>query len=200
MTLFASQPEYLELEGAQVTYYSQFIEPQEAARIFKSLLEKTPWQQDDIKVYGKVYAQPRLTALYANNGLPYSYSNITMHPHPFTPVLDKIREQVERVSNEKFTTCLLNLYRDGKDSNGWHSDDEKELGKNPTIASVSLGASRVFKFREKRATSNVHSIKLEPGSLLLMQGETQHNWHHQVPKTSKLIKPRINLTFRKIIG
>lgn len=200
MTLFASQPEYLELEGAQVTYYSQFIEPQEATRIFKSLLEKTPWQQDDIKVYGKVYAQPRLTALYANNGLPYSYSNITMHPHLFTPVLDKIREQVELVSNEKFTTCLLNLYRDGKDSNGWHSDDEKELGKNPTIASVSLGASRVFKFREKRATSNVHSIKLEPGSLLLMQGETQHNWHHQVPKTSKLVKPRINLTFRKIIS
>ena len=200
MSLFPNQAQQLGLAGAQVVYYPNFIKAQEAEAIYLELYTKTPWQQDDIKVFGKVYAQPRLTALYANNALPYTYSNITMHPHLFTSTLDILRKKVEKEANAVFTTCLLNLYRDGKDSNGWHSDDEKELGKNPTIASISLGASRVFKFRDKRAKSNIRSILLEPGSLLLMSGETQHNWQHQLPKTSKLVQPRINLTFRRILG
>lgn len=200
MTLFSQEPQRLALEGADVVYYPNFISSGDALKIYNTLETETPWQQDDIKVFGKVYAQPRLTALYANNGLPYSYSNITMHPHLFSPTLQNIKEKVEEIAHEQFTTCLLNLYRGGKDSNGWHSDDEKELGKNPTIASVSLGASRVFKFRDKRAKTNVFSMVLEPGSLLLMKGATQHNWQHQIPKTSRLVKPRINLTFRKILG
>lgn len=199
MSLFNAQAQHLNLPGAQVSYYPNFIEEMEAQRIFKEILQETPWQQDDIKVFGKVYPQPRLTALYATNILPYSYSNITMHPHPFSSTLEHIRQKVQQEVGTAFTSCLLNLYRDGKDSNGWHADDEKELGKNPAIASVSLGASRVFKFRDKRAKSNVFSILLEPGSLLIMQGETQHNWQHQIPKTAKPISSRINLTFRNIL-
>ncbi len=200
MSLFPEESQRIPLERADVIYYPNFIAADEAVRIYNTLHHQTPWQQDDIKVFGKVYAQPRLTALYASNGLPYSYSNITMHPHIFTQELEDIKNKVEILANDQFTTCLLNLYRDGKDSNGWHSDDEKELGKNPTIASVSFGASRVFKFRDKKAKTNVFSMHLELGSLLVMKGATQHNWQHQLPKTSKQVKPRINLTFRKILG
>jgi len=165
MSLFPTEAQVLELPKAEVIYYPNFLEVKEATSIFESLQKETPWQQDDITVFGKIYAQPRLTALYANNN-----------------------------------SCLLNLYRDGKDSNGWHSDDEKELGRNPTIASLSLGASRVFKFRSKEEKSKIKSLVIEPGSLLLMKGETQHNWQHQLPKTSKKVTARINLTFRKIIA
>lgn len=200
MSLFPRSPQHLNLPGADVVYYPSFLTSLEASQYFKTLYTDTPWQQDPIKVFGKTYPQPRLTAIYASNNLPYSYSNITMYPHEFTATLSEIKERVEKLVNHTFTTCLLNLYRDGKDSNGWHSDDESALGKNPTIASVSLGASRVFKFRDKKAKSSVSSIKLEHGSLLLMQGATQHNWQHQLPKTSKFVEPRINLTFRVILG
>ncbi|WP_299681382.1 alpha-ketoglutarate-dependent dioxygenase AlkB [uncultured Dokdonia sp.] len=200
MSLFPSEPYQLKLSGANVMYYPDFLTSEEATLYFTTLYKETPWQQDDIKVFGKVHPQPRLTALYATNNIPYSYSNITMHPHSFTFALSEIKKKVEIITNTTFTTCLLNLYRDGKDSNGWHADDEKELGKNPTIASVSLGASRVFKLRDKKAKSSVHSMSLEHGSLLLMKDETQHNWQHQIPKTSKFVEPRINLTFRTIKG
>ena len=200
MSLFPTEPYQLELSGATVIYYPNFLSTEEATSYYHTLYKETPWQQDDIKVFGKVYAQPRLTALYASNSLPYSYSNITMYPQPFTFALSEIKKKVEALTNTEFTTCLLNLYRDGKDSNGWHADDENELGINPTIASISLGASRVFKFRDKKAKSSVHSIVLEHGSLLLMKDETQHNWQHQLPKTSKQVEPRINLTFRTIKG
>ncbi len=200
MSLFPSEPLKLNLTGAHVMYYPDFLTPEEASHYYNILYKDTPWQQDDIKVFGKVYPQPRLTSLYASNHLPYSYSNITMHPLAFTFALSEIKKKVEMLVNTEFTTCLLNLYRDGKDSNGWHADDEKELGKNPTIASLSLGASRVFKFRDKKAKSSVHSMSLEHGSLLLMKDATQHNWQHQVPKTSKFVEPRINLTFRTIRG
>ncbi len=200
MSLFPSQAQQLDLPGADVVYYPNFIGEEKALVLFEQLLKETPWQQDDIKVFGKVYAQPRLTALYGSNNIAYSYSNITMLPQPFTALLEGLRNKIEQEANCSFTTCLLNLYRDGKDSNGWHSDDEKELGKNPTIASLTLGAGRVFKFREKKAKTNVSSLFLEPGSLLLMRGETQHNWQHELPKTSKQVQPRINLTFRKLLG
>ncbi|MEP0266200.1 alpha-ketoglutarate-dependent dioxygenase AlkB [Dokdonia sp.] len=200
MSLFPKEPQHLHLPGADVIYYPEFLSQSMASAYYTTLYHETPWQQDDIKVFGKVYPQPRLTALYGNNKLPYSYSNITMHPLEFTFALSEIKNSVETLVKSEFTTCLLNLYRDGKDSNGWHSDDEKELGKNPTIASVSLGASRVFKFRDKKAKSSVHSMLLEHGSLLLMKNATQHNWQHQVPKTLKMVEPRINLTFRMVLG
>lgn len=189
----------LPLAGADVSYYRNFIPEDKCTEIFEQLLAQTNWRQDDIKVFGKVYAQPRLTALYAENDQPYSYSNITMHPEPFTPLLLELKAALKRVSAADFTTVLLNLYRDGSDSNGWHADDEKELGQNPVIASLSFGAVRDFKFREKANKSNTYKMQLEPGSLLLMQGATQHLWQHQIPKTKKVVGPRINLTFRVLI-
>lgn len=188
----------LELKDGEAKYYPDFIEPKLASQIFDLLLSETPWQQDDIKVFGKTYAQPRLTALYANNEKPYSYSNITMYPHKFSNTLISIKEQVEEISGNSFTTCLLNLYRHGQDSNGWHADDEKELGINPVIASVSFGAPRAFHLKHRKDPDEKRKIILENGSLLLMKGATQHFWLHQIPKTKKEVGQRINLTFRVI--
>lgn len=188
----------LELKDGEARYYPNFIEPKSAFEIFDLLLTETPWQQDDIKVFGKTYAQPRLTALYANNNKPYSYSNITMYPHRFSPTLLSIKEEVEKISGDSFSTCLLNLYRHGQDSNGWHADNERELGINPVIASVSFGASRVFHMKHRNDLEQKRKIILENGSLLIMKGPTQHHWLHQIPKTKKEVGKRINLTFRVI--
>lgn len=198
MSLFSSDPYHLDIPDGDITYYEDFLSKEEALIFYNTLYKKTPWQQDDITVFGKTYAQPRLTALYGNNGKPYSYSNITMHPLEFTFALSEIKIRVEAVTGITFSTCLLNLYRDGNDSNGWHSDNEKELGKNPAIASVSLGAPRTFKLRNKKDHSINKKLILEPGSLLLMKGSTQECWQHTVPKTAKKVMPRINLTFRVV--
>ena len=197
MDLF-SNDNVLPLDGAEIIYYPDFLNAIEAKHFYDLLIEETAWQQDDIKVFGKTYAQPRLTALYAINKKPYSYSNITMHPSSFTPALTELKSRIEQRAEHSFTTCLLNLYRDGKDSNGWHADNEKELGVNPVIASLSLGAPRVFKLRKREDHKKTYKITLESGSLLLMKGPTQHNWQHQIPKTSRKIEPRINLTFRTV--
>lgn len=186
----------LPLKDSEITYFPAFLDAHEANEYFKKLKTTVSWQQDDIKVYGKTYPQPRLTALYGNNGKPYSYSNIIMQPQVFSEELLAIKQKIEEITQIKFTSCLLNLYRDGKDSNGWHADDEKELGINPAIASLSLGQERFFHFRHKKDKNIKHKILLNHGSLLLMQGETQHCWQHQIPKTSKVIGERINLTFR----
>ncbi|BFP39672.1 alpha-ketoglutarate-dependent dioxygenase AlkB [Flavobacteriaceae bacterium GF1] len=188
----------LGLPNSDITYFPDFLSPIKAQTYFKALKNNVAWQQDDIKVFGKTYAQPRLTALYANNKKAYTYSNITMHPHMFSGELLEIKQKLERDVGIVFTTCLVNRYRDGKDSNGWHADDEKELGQNPIIASVSLGEQRYFHLRHKEDKALKHKILLENGSLLLMKGETQHFWQHQIPKTAKKIGERINLTFRII--
>lgn len=187
-----------DLPDAEIFYFSNFYETPKADSIFRELLNETHWQEDEITVFGKSYKQPRLTALYAENEKPYSYSNITMHPKPFTSLLKEIKLEMEKISGNIFTTVLLNLYRDGSDSNGWHSDDEKELGKNPAIASLSLGAERMFHLKHKTNPNSKTKIALEHGSLLLMQGTTQHFWKHQIPKTARKVEPRINLTFRLI--
>jgi len=200
-TLFqnSSEPVFFDLKDAELIYYPNFYESVEANTIFQKLLHEIPWQQDDIKVFGKVYAQPRLTALFGNDGKPYSYSNITMQPHPWNIILQKIKFQIENVVDENFSTVLLNLYRDGKDSNGWHADNEKELGINPTIASLSFGEERYFHLQHNTDKNLKLKILLEHGSLLIMKGTTQHYWKHHVPKTSRTIGNRINLTFRKIV-
>ncbi|MFD2585309.1 alpha-ketoglutarate-dependent dioxygenase AlkB family protein [Croceitalea marina] len=187
-----------DLPDSDISYYPNFIEKTIADNYFYNLKKTVPWQQDDIKVFGKVYPQPRLTALFGNNGKAYSYSNITMHPKPFSKELQELKKSIELVAMTTFTTCLLNLYRDGKDSNGWHADDETELGENPVIASISLGQERFFHLRHKNEKQLKQKILLEHGSLLLMKGETQHFWQHQIPKTAKPITERINLTFRVV--
>ena len=188
----------LKLPDSTILYFPNFLDSTTANQYFDIFKNTIPWQQDDIKVYGKVYPQPRLTALYGNNSKPYSYSNITMQPHEFTDELLKLKQQIETKTNAIFTTCLLNLYRDGKDSNGWHSDNEKELRQNPVIASITLGQERFFHLKHRTKKELKHKLLLENGSLLLMQDETQHHWLHQIPKTAKAIKERINLTFRVI--
>jgi alkylated DNA repair dioxygenase AlkB len=197
-SLFKSEPIVFNLSDAEIIYFPHFFDLKEADTIFEQLTNEIPWQQDDIRVFGKTYPQPRLTALFGNEGKPYSYSNIKMQPHPWNTCLQKIKSQLESVSNTNFTSVLLNLYRDGKDSNGWHSDNEKELGLNPVIASVSFGTERIFQLKHNTIPNLKQNILLEHGSLLLMKGTTQHFWKHQIPKTSKPIGSRINLTFRVI--
>lgn len=197
-SLFPQQPIIIHLPDLEIIYYPNFFKIEEADKIYAILKKDIIWQQDDIKVFGKIYAQPRLTALYGNEGKLYTYSNITMQPHPWNGFLQKIRTQVENISDSKFTTVLLNYYRDGKDSIGWHADNEKELGVNPIIASVSFGADRMFQLKHNTIKKQKTNMVLEHGSLLLMKGSTQHFWKHQIPKTTKLIVSRINLTFRLI--
>lgn len=189
----------LDLPDSDITYFPNFIDSNSADNYLEQLKITVAWQQDDIKIFGKTYVQPRLTALYGNNGKPYSYSNITMQPNEFTRELLEIKKKIETKTKANFTTCLLNLYRDGQDSNGWHADNEKELGQNPIIASITFGHERYFHLKHRNDKTLKHKILLEHGSLLLMQGKTQHHWLHQIPKTAKPIKERINLTFRVII-
>jgi len=188
----------LPLQDSDITYYPNFLSRTDASEAFQKINNQIPWQQDDIKVFGKVYKQPRLTALYGEDEKTYTYSGIEMFPKPFTPLLREIKAKIETVSETKFTTVLLNLYRDGNDSNGWHSDDEKELGNEPVIASLSLGAKRKFKLKHRTEPHLKHDIFLEHGSLLLMKGRTQECWLHQLPKSKLVTQPRINLTFRVI--
>lgn len=192
------EPLLLNMKEADVTLYQNFFNPSFSDYYLKLLLKTIEWQQDTITVFGKTHLQPRLTALYANNTNPYSYSNITMHPKPFTQDLLDIKKHIENELSISFTSCLANLYRHGLDSNGWHADDEKELGKEPIIASVTFGAERVFHFKHKDDKTLKKKIVLEHGSLLVMKGDTQKNWLHQLPKTKKTIGARINLTFRII--
>jgi alkylated DNA repair dioxygenase AlkB len=194
----ASEPIALELPDATIMYYPHFFDKIEADALFADLEKEIPWQQDEIRVYGKIHPQPRLTALFGNEGKPYAYSNIKMQPQPWNPLLQKIKSQIGSVSDTHFTSVLLNYYRDGKDSNGWHADNEKELGTNPVIVSVSFGAERTFQLKHNSDKDQKKSIVLEHGSVLVMKGTTQHCWKHQIPKTSKHIGPRINLTFRLI--
>jgi len=191
-------PINLQLPDSDIIYYPNFIASTKADFFFNTIKKNTPWQQDSITLFGKTYPQPRLTALYGNNGKPYKYSGITMLPHSFTPELLEIKNLLSSRTNEEFTSCLINLYRDGSDSNGWHADDEKELGTNPIIASITLGQERYFNLKHKTNKNLKHKILLQHGSLLVMRGETQHNWLHQIPKTAKPIEERINLTFRII--
>jgi alkylated DNA repair dioxygenase AlkB len=188
----------LHLPDADIQYLPHFLASAEATHYFTALREQADWQEEEIKVFGKTYAQPRLTALYGNNGKPYRYSNITMVPAVFGPELLQIKKKVEEQIQVVFTTCLLNLYRDGRDSNGWHADNERELGPNPVIASVSLGAERYFHLKHNSLPKERYKLRLGHGSLLLMKGPTQHCWKHQIPKTAQPVAERINLTFRVI--
>lgn len=188
----------LNLPDSEIEYHPHFLEKTKANTYFEFLKRTVPWRHDTIKVFGKEYPQPRLTALYASNDRAYSYSNITMKPFPFTDELLEIKQKIEIHTGAKFTTCLLNLYRDGRDSNGWHADNEKELGANPVIASLTLGQERFFHLKHRKDKTQKQKILLEHGSLLLMGGETQNHWLHQIPKTTRPIGERINLTFRFI--
>ena len=198
MLLDLENKKKIKIKDGELYYDRFFFSNIEANKYFNLLKKEIEWQQDNIKIFGKIYPQPRLTALYANNNKTYSYSNIKMKPITFTPTLFDIKSKIEKRINSQFTSCLLNLYRNGQDSNGWHADNEKELGLNPVIASLSLGAERVFHMKHRNDKKEKLKINLTNGSLLVMRGKTQHHWLHQIPKTRKKVEERINLTFRII--
>lgn len=201
MNLFPQSNKFIKLplKDSNVLYLEQFYNSETSNFLFNTLRKEIQWQQDNIKLFGKTYKQPRLTALYAENEKPYSYSNITMYPKAFFKELEQVKSDIEEKIAHKFTTCLANLYRTGNDSNGWHSDNEKELGHNPVIASLSLGATRSFQLKHKTDSSQRFNVELPSGSLLIMKGTTQEFWKHQIPKTKKHVGERINLTFRTIL-
>lgn len=195
-----NQSKTFSLPDAEIVMYCNFFNESESNSIFTDLYKNVQWEQENILLYGKKFALPRLTAWYGDQGKTYTYSKIRMNPNPWTPSLKYIKSQIEDICGEKFNSVLLNLYRDGSDSIAWHSDDEKELGENPKIASLSFGETRSFMLRHKFKKELKLSFKLTHGSLLIMGGTTQHYWQHQIPKTRSSSKPRINLTFRKILG
>jgi len=200
MDLFYSENQEIKLDlpDSDILFYPNFLSQKKASDLFTFLRTTITWKQDEIRVYGKNYPQPRLTYLFANNNLPYAYSNIKMYPSAFPEELLKIKDKIENSVETHFTSCLANLYRTGNDSNGWHADDEKELGQNPVIASLSLGGERWFHLKHKEDKQLKTKIELTHGSLLVMKGLTQHKWLHQIPKTKKEVQERINLTFRVI--
>lgn len=189
----------IEMPDAEVFLDQAFFSLPDSDRLFQQLSEQIAWRQEKIRLYGKEFNQPRLTAWYGDEGASYTYSNLTLHPLAWIAPLDEIRRRCNEAAGVEFNSVLLNLYRDGQDSMGWHQDNEPELGTNPVIASVSFGATRRFQFRhKKRRGLPTISLDLTHGSLLLMKGATQHHWRHQVPKTATPAGARINLTFRVI--
>lgn len=190
---------HIPLPDAVVSYYDDFISHDESIRHLDQLLTEVDWKQNKIKMFGKIYDEPRLTAWYGDDGISYKYSGILMHPTPWSGLLSDLRDAVSDRAVVKFNSALLNYYRDGKDSMGYHQDNEPELGQNPVIASLTFGAERTFQMKHiTDKTLKRKDIPLKSGSLLIMAGATQHHWKHQIPKTKKPIGPRLNITFRVI--
>lgn len=185
----------LPIQG-KLYYIPHVFSEKEADLYFEQLKNDINWRQDEIMMFGRKVMQPRLTAWYGDAA--YTYSGITMHPEPWTDTLLAIKDKVESYTGTGFNSVLLNFYRDGKDHMGWHRDNEKGLGEKPVIASVSFGAVRAFQIRRYATKDDKLSIEVENGSLILMQGEMQQHWEHQLPKRLKVKEPRINLTFRTV--
>ncbi len=187
------------LKDAELEFHEGFFNQETADAYYEQLLATINWRETKTTVYGQEFDTPRLTAWHGDAGADYAFSGNKFHPFPWTPELLKIKEKVEGAAGISFNSVLLNLYRSGMDSVGWHRDDEPEFGTNPVIASVSFGETRSFHLKhmfDKQQEKMV--IPLTHGSLLIMKGSTQHFWEHQVPKTARHISQRINLTFRVI--
>lgn len=197
--LYDTDPHNLLPFDGEAFYCPGFLEREQADRLLGAILSSAAWRQDPIRLYGKWVNQPRMTAWYGDSGASYRYSGLTMNPLPWTEELSEIKARIESIAPGGFNGVLLNLYRDGQDGMAWHSDDEPELGEYPLIASVSLGATRRFQFRNKENKTNRLQLELEHGSLLLMRGTTQRHWQHQIPKTKRDVGQRINLTYRTIV-
>lgn len=183
---------------AEVYLINDFLPKQDADILLQMLLQEVNWRQEKVKLFGKEIDQPRLTAWYADAGKAYTYSGLTWQPQPWLPALNSLRDKLQKSTGITFNSVLLNLYRHGQDSMGWHADNEPELGPNPVIASISLGQPRSFALKHNQQPHLKQSLLLKPGSLLLMAGGTQHFWKHQLPKSTRTMAPRINLTFRYI--
>ena len=179
-------------------YFPGFLAAQKGLSLMHQFIKEVPWRQQVIQMYGKDVVTPRLTAWYGDSNKSYQFSGTKFDPVPWTPELFDLKEQIQKATGLSFNSVLLNFYRDGNDSVAWHSDNEKELGINPHIASLSIGQVRQFEFRHKTDHSRKYGLSLENGSLLIMKGDLQHKWEHRIPKSKKLNNERINLTFRSI--
>lgn len=199
--LFAHRGQFqrLDMPDADVSYLGEFDIGLPHRQVLKRLIDTIPWRTGQIILWGKPRMQPRLIAWFGDPGASYSYSGVELQPLPWTDELLRLKTSTESVVRSTFNSVLLNYYRDQNDSMGLHSDDERELGDTPIIASLSLGDRRtlIFKHRSRRDQASIR-VPLESGSLLLMKGDTQKNWKHGINKESRPCGPRVNLTFRKI--
>jgi alkylated DNA repair dioxygenase AlkB len=191
--------EHIPMQDAEVDYLRRFLPAETAHAVMRHLLDEVPWRAESIVVWGKRFPQPRLIAWYGDLGKNYTYSGIHLNALSWTRTLLDIKSRVEAVAGTDFNSVLLNYYRDHRDSMGLHSDNERELGERPILASLSLGEERTFilKHKTRKASKPVH-LKLASGSLLLMKGETQRYWKHGIDKETHPCGPRVNLTFRRI--
>jgi alkylated DNA repair dioxygenase AlkB len=187
----------LPLPQADLLFDPAFLLPADADKLLAELRAEVAWEQRNIRIFGQEVPQPRLTAWYGDPAARYTYSGLTWEPLPWLPALLSVRQRLENATQTSYNSVLLNYYRDGRDSMGWHADDEPELGPAPAIASLSLGATRRFRLRPRAGQAHPSlSLDLPTGSLLLMRGPTQQHWQHALPKTARPIGPRLNLTFR----
>jgi len=190
----------LPLPGAQLRYRKDWLPAAEADALFAALMPAIPWERHRLRLFGREIDAPRLSCWIGDPGAVYTYSRARFEPRPWPPPLATLRARLEIACSACFNSVLANLYRDGRDSMGWHSDDEPELGSEPLIASISLGGVRRFRLRARDGSGAGLSLDLAHGSLLLMAGATQRLYRHDLPKTRATIAPRINLTFRCIRG
>lgn len=191
--------EVFPVPGGEILFMKNFLSYNVAQDYFQKLNMSIHWKQEEIKYYGKIFPVPRKTAWYGYEGFDYTYSGIKCHPEPWTKELLDLKIEIEKkLPDENFNSVLLNMYRDGNDKVSWHADNEKELGINPTIASLSIGETRRFDLKHKDNPELVYKFELSPGSLIVMRGALQHNYLHQIPQQKKITQPRINLTFRTI--
>jgi len=196
---FGDEPLGIDIPDADVRYWPRVDFGAPPDLVMRRLIEATPWRSEVITLWGKQYQQPRLTAWFGDADAQYTYSGLALEPLPWTELLSNIRSRVEAVTEASFNSVLLNYYRDHRDSMGMHSDDEAELGRNPAIASVSLGEQRTLVLKHKfRKELKPFHLPLDSGSVLLMTGPTQHYWKHGINKVTRPCGPRVNLTFRRI--
>jgi len=182
-----------------VIYYGKVMDKDEADTYLENLLDTIEWKNDEAIIFGRHLITKRKVAWYGDDGYSYKYSGTTKQALGWTPELLQLKKLTEQITGESFNSCLLNLYHDGNEGMAWHSDDEKSLGKDSAIASLSFGAERKFSLKH-RVSKESHSVLLENGSLLIMKGATQTNWLHSLPKSKKITLPRANLTFRRMMG
>ena len=194
----ANRPVEIKHDGLFLKLIPDYLPSQESKDLLQALIRDTPWQQPKLKVYGKWHPTPRLVSFYGDPGLRYQYSRALHGTLNWTPKLLALKQSIAQNCQCNFNCVLLNHYRDGQDTMGWHADDEAELGDQPTIASLSLGAARDIHFKPRATKGEKFSLMLPAGSLLIMSGDTQKHWLHHVPKRARCTQARINLTFRNI--
>jgi alkylated DNA repair dioxygenase AlkB len=187
----------LDLPDADVRYWPRALDAERADELLAALRSAIEWQQEHVVIFGQRRLVPRLVAWHGDADARYTYSGTAHEPRPWSPPLQDLRDLAETLTGQRYNSVLLNLYRDGGDGMGWHADDEPELGRDPAIASFSLGAMRRFRLRHRRRRHAV-DLELDHGSLLSMAGPTQHHYVHALPKTARPVGERINLTFRHV--